>query len=69
LRGGCSTGSCWGCSRSWPGPPFDLLGRRAEGGVGRWNGILGALPRIGAACGGLVFGWLAPETKGKPLPE
>jgi len=36
----------------------DLLGASSDALVGRWMGYVTALFLLGAACGGLVFGWL-----------
>src|SRR5262245_46109619 len=36
----------------------DLLGVSGDAHVGRWMGYVTALFLVGAACGGLVFGWL-----------
>jgi len=36
----------------------DLMEGTTDVGVGRWMGIVTALFLLGAACGGLIFGWL-----------
>jgi SHS family sialic acid transporter-like MFS transporter len=39
----------------------DLMGVTADAQVGQWNGYLVACFMLGAACGGLVFGWLGDK--------
>lgn len=43
------------------GHSTQLTGKDLESAVGQWNGYIVALFLIGAACGGLAFGWLGDK--------